>query len=67
MNVYCRTNFHLPKPRMILICSTAVNTNGKFSCSGNIPTSNSGALGSHEIQAVGQTSGTVAETPFTLT
>jgi hypothetical protein len=66
VNVYYKTNFHLPKPKMVLICATPATTKGKFSCAGHIPTTDSGALGSHEIQAIGQTSGTVAETPFSL-
>jgi hypothetical protein len=49
------------------VCSSTATTSGKFRCSGDIPTSDAGPLGSHEIEAVGQTSRTVAETPFTLT
>jgi hypothetical protein len=67
VNVYYKTNFHLPKPKMVLVCTTSATSKGKFGCAGHIPTTDSGALGSHEIQAIGQTSGTVAETPFTLT
>jgi hypothetical protein len=65
--VYLRTNRHLPNPIRILLCSSTATTSSKFRCSGDIPTSDAGRLGSHEIQAIGQTSGTVAETPFTLT
>ena len=67
MNVYYKPNFHLPKPKMVLVCTTSATSKSKFSCAGHIPTTDSGALGSHEIQAIGRTSGTVAETPFTLT
>jgi hypothetical protein len=60
VNIYYKTNFHLPKPKMVLVCTTSATSKGKFNCSGHFPTKDSGALGSHEIQAIGQTSGTVA-------
>ncbi|MGO9343751.1 MAG: hypothetical protein ACLP6E_14730 [Acidimicrobiales bacterium] len=67
VKVYYRTNRHLPNPERLLICTATVTAHGKFSCTGNIPTAHTGPLGSHEIQAIGQTSGTSAETPFMLT
>ncbi len=67
VKVYYKTNRHLPNPERIVICTATATTMGKFNCAGSIPTSDSGRPGSHEIQAIGQTSGTVAKTTFTLT
>jgi hypothetical protein len=57
----------LASPKKVAICDTTANPNGTFSCMGSIPTTNDGADGTHTIQAGGQTSGAVAQTPFTLT
>lgn len=67
VNVYYRTNRHLPNPTRILICTTTAGVDGKSTCTGVIPTSNAGRPGSHTIQAEGQTAGTTAQTTFTLT
>jgi hypothetical protein len=62
-----KTGRHHPNPTMILICATTAADDGKFSCAGNIPTTDAGAVGAHLIRAAGQTSGIVAQTTFTLT
>jgi hypothetical protein len=66
VNVTYKTG--LSSPKKVLICTTTAAADGTFSCVGDIPSpAEAGVDGSHNVQSVGQTSGTVAKTPFTLT
>lgn len=57
----------LSSPSSVSICITTAHSDGTFSCVGDIPSSESGALGSHKIKAKGMISLATAKTTFTLT
>jgi hypothetical protein len=51
----------------VSICTATADSDGTFSCTGDIPPTNVGADGTHKIKAKGMTSLATANTPFTLT
>jgi hypothetical protein len=53
-------------PSSLNVCCTAANSDGTFSCSGGIPTTDSGAMDNHKVQASGATSSARASATFTL-
>jgi hypothetical protein len=59
------TELSPPKPPLITICSGVTNSDGKFTCSGTIPSSGAGPKdANHPIEAVGQTSGIELDISF---
>jgi streptogramin lyase len=58
----------LKGPANATVCTATATSDGKFSCSGDLPTgSSTGAKGSHKISAEGETSFAFASAFFTLT
>jgi len=51
----------------VAVCNASADSDGAFSCSGNVPTTNAGTVGKHTIKAKGVTLHASASTTFTLT
>jgi hypothetical protein len=62
-----KTGLASPKPPAVALCSAIANGNGTATCSGTIPTMNSGPVGAHTIVAKGTTSLIKVKTTFTRT
>jgi hypothetical protein len=58
---------HPPDPRGVVLCTTTALADGTASCSGVIPTVDTGALGEHTISSKGKPSLIKSTTSFTLT